>query len=423
MAALTCAAAFWPACAYLALGAAAALLALVAADVGLGPRAQDVTVSRKPLGHLALGCPAVIGYTIANRSGTALRYSIVDTPVDFVQLRGETHCGRVGANRRKDEELSVTPIERGLADFGPIYVTLENRIGLLRRRRVYPAADCARVFPDLSLVERYGMLARSGRLLEAGFRKLRLRGGGGEFDSLREWTPDDAFGSVDWKATARRAKLMVATYDVERSQTVLLVLDAGRLMMPRIGPQRKFDYALTAALSVAALAGQADDKVGLTAFAAKIVEHVPPRSGARHASALVRRMYGLQPRFEEADYAGAFNFLRRSQAKRSLVVFFSDMFDPVAAATILAHAGLLARRHLVMCVLLNDEAIDDALSQEPRSALEAYRAGVAAGLQAERAKAVAMLNQRGILVVDVPASRLTMALINAYVDVKSRGLL
>jgi uncharacterized protein (DUF58 family) len=131
---------------------------------------------------------------------------------------------------------------------------VENSIGLIRRRWIVGGDTIARVFPDLSAVERYGTLARRGRLIEAGFRKLRLRGGGGEFDSLREYMPDDEFRAIDWKATARRGKLMVAQYDVERSQNVMLVLDAGRLMTPRIGAQRKFDYAVTAALSVESIA-------------------------------------------------------------------------------------------------------------------------------------------------------------------------
>ncbi|MBC5824349.1 MAG: DUF58 domain-containing protein [Candidatus Eremiobacteraeota bacterium] len=423
LAALVCCAAFVPAFAYAAVVATCALAGFFAADIAIGPRRDDVTVTREPLGHLALRRPATLRYVVENRGRAAVYFGIIDTPVPELQFLDGQVSGWLPPSRRTVESMEVLPVERGLAELGTLYVRGENNIGLLRRRWAFPGACRTRVFPDLSAVERYGRLARHGRLMEAGFRKLRLRGGGGEFESLREWTPDDSFRSIDWKATARRVKLMVASYDVERSQNVMLVLDAGRLMMPRIGSQRKFDYALTAALSVATLAAGTDDRVGLTAFASAIVEHVAPRSGAGHASALVRRLYDLQPRFEEADYAGAFTFLQRVQRKRSLVVFFTDMFDPIASSTVLANAGLLAKRHLVMCVLLNDEAIDAALDQTPQSPRQAYRAGVAAALATERSRAAAVLAQRGIMVLDVPASRLTVSLINSYVDVKSRGLL
>jgi uncharacterized protein (DUF58 family) len=72
---------------------------------------------------------------------------------------------------------------------------------------------------------------------------------------------------------------------------------------------------------------------------------------------------------------------------------------------------------------MNDEAIENALAQEPAVPKDAYRAAVAAVLAAERRKTAAILTQRGIGVIDVPAAQLTVSLINAYVDVKSRNLL
>ncbi len=413
----------WPPLVLFGALAAVVLAGFVLFDVSAGPRRADVRVEREPLEHLALRSPGALRYAIENRSSLPLHYSLVDTPVDHLQMPEMALTGVVGAGRRVKVELPVTPLERGPAALGSLYLSAENPLGLVQRRWRYDAAQVAQVFPDLSAVERYGMLARRGRLVEAGFRKLRLRGGGGEFDSLREWQPDDEFRSIDWKATARRSKLMVAQYDIERSQTVMLALDAGRLMTPRIGGQRKFDYAITAALSVASIASLADDKVGLMAFAGDIREHIAPRSGSRHVAGLVRRIYDLQPRFEESDYAGAFTYLRRRQPKRSLVIFFTDMFDPVASANVLSNVAVLSPRHLVICVLMNDEAIEDALGDVPHTANDAYRASVAATLGAERRKAAALLRQRGIGVIDVPAADLTVSLINAYVDVKARNLI
>ncbi len=399
------------------------LVGFAVADAIIGPSRRDVTVSRLPVEHLALRSPAALRYAVMNRGATPATFEIVDTPVETLDFPEEpVHCV-VGARRQTIVELSVTPRERGEDELGDLYVAAVNGIGLLRRRWIVPAALEIRVFPDLSAVERYGELARRGRLVDAGFRMMRLRGPGGEFDSLREFGPNDEFRSINWKATARRGKLMAAQYDIERSQTVMVVLDAGRLMMPRIGLQRKFDYAVTAALSVAAVAGFADDKVGLMAFAGNILEHVAPRSGSHHAAALTQAVFDLQPRFEESDYAGAFSYLRARQPKRSLIIFFTDMFDPVASATVLANVAVLAPRHLVVCVLMNDEAVEAALALEPASAIDAYRAGVAATLRTERRKAAAVLTQRGVAVIDVPAARLTTSLINAYVDVKARSLL
>jgi uncharacterized protein (DUF58 family) len=423
VAVLFAAGAFSPAFAFVSIVGAAALAGFVIADALIGPRASDVTIAREPLDHLALRSPATLRYSIANRSRTPIRYWLVDTPIDLMRWPESAAEGSVGAGKRAIARIDAMPVERGEATLGALYVGAENPIGLIRRRWLVDARAVARVFPDLSAVERYGTLARRGRLIEAGFRKLRLRGGGGEFDSLREYMPDDEFRAINWKATARRGKLMVAQYDVERSQNVVLVLDAGRLMTPRIGTQRKFDFAVTAALSVASIASLADDKVGLLAFAGDVIEHIAPRSGARHVNGLTQRIYDLQPRFEESDYERAFAYLRRRQPKRSLVIVFTDMFDPVASATVLANMSVLSQRHLVVCVLMNDEAIEAAVTAEPHTPHDAYRASVAADLLAERRKAAAVLRQRGVSVIDVPAAALTVSMINAYVEIKSRALL
>ena len=216
---------------------------------------------------------------------------------------------------------------------------------------------------------------------------------------------------------------MVAQYEVERSQQVIVALDCGRLMTPRIGPQRKFDHALTAALSVAHVAQAADDNVGLVAFAAGPLLSIAPRCGAAHVGALARAACDLQPRLKEPDYETTFAALKQRYAKRSLIVLFTDMFDPVASSAVLAGLATLVPRHLVMCVLMNDAAIAQALAEPPASPRAAYRASVAMTLADERERAIAVLRSRGILVVDVPAPALTVALFDAYLDVKARGLL
>jgi uncharacterized protein (DUF58 family) len=115
--------------------------------------------------------------------------------------------------------------------------------------------------------------------------------------------------------------------------------------------------------------------------------------------------------------------LRRTYRKRSLIVVFTDLFDPVASGSVLAALGLLVRRHLVLVALMNDAALVDALAAEPRDVATAYRAALATSLSAERERAVAGLRARGMLVVDVPARDLRVATLDAYLEVKTRGLL
>lgn len=392
-------------------------------DLLAGPRGADVAVERDPSGHLALRVSTQLTYTVENRSRRWIAVGIVEAPVRTVRFLQDEAVADIPPRSRATFVRPILPVSRGSDSFGGLYVWFENRLGLLRRRMRVEAAQTFRVFPDLSAVERYGALHVRNRLIEAGLRKMRLRGVGTEFESLREWNDGDAFRTIDWKATARRGKLMVAQHEIERSQNVMLVLDCGRLMTPRIDHQRKLDYAVTAALSLAAIAGLASDRVGAVAFAGEILAATAPRSTRSSIARLTELLYDLEPRFEEANYSRAFGYLRSHLKKRSMVVFLTDVIDPLAQVALLAELGSLARRHLLVCVFMNDAAVSAALDREPRDVTLAYEAAVAVGLSEERRTAAAILARTGAVVIDVPARKLSTAVIDEYLRIKQRGLL
>jgi uncharacterized protein (DUF58 family) len=407
----------------LALVLAIALAIATIVDASLGPPRSALRITRTPPEHFALGVRADISYGIENRSNRPIRIGIIETPARTLRFENDELVADVPPQSRAKIARSVIPTSRGADELRALYVWYENPLGLIRRRVRIPAAQAIRVFPDLAAVERYGKLHLRNRVIEAGLRRMKLRGTGTEFESLREWSDGDAFRTIDWKATARRGKLMVAQHEVERSQNVMLLLDCGRLMTPRIDTGRKLDYAVTAALSLATIAGLASDRVGLVAFAHDILTASAPRSTRSSIARLADTLYGLEPRFEESNYARAFAYLRHHLHKRSLIVFLTDVIDPLAQATVIAEVGSLAKHHLLICVFMNDAAVSAALAQEPHTVSDAYRANVAVGLANERRLAKAMLERAGVIVIDVPAKKLTTSLIDEYLRVKRRGLL
>ena len=401
---------------------AAALVAGTLADAFTGAAGAKLEIERETPEPFALRAPAVLRYRIGNRSDAALRLNLIESDCRILRYAQDEITAVVPPHSQVSVARAVTPVARGADALGTIYVTAQNQFGFLSRRLRLDAPQAIRVYPDLSAVERYGALHVRNRLIEAGLRRMRLRGTGTELENLRDWAPGDPFRSIEWKATARRGRLMVAEYEVERTQNVMIVLDAGRLMTPRVDEQRKFDYAITAALSVASIAALASDKIGLVAFAGEILRAQAPRSG-RSISAIAAQVHDLEPRFEESDYARAFAYVRSHVRKRSLIVFFTDIVDPVAQSSVLAQIGVLAKRHLVICVFMNDRAIDRALEVTPQTSADVYAAAVALELRDERRSAAAILQRLGVQVIDVPARELTTALIDRYLLVKQRGLL
>jgi uncharacterized protein (DUF58 family) len=398
-----------------------AFVALVAYDAALLRGPLDIVRIVPP--RFALARSDALGYEITNRATSERRVAIVEAPAERLAIDLEEARAIVPPRSRARVTLGVVPRERGRTALRSYHARVSSALGIVELRRAFPAPYPLRVMPDLSALDRSGDLVARTKLIDAGLRRLRRRGVGGEFASLREYTTDDAFRSIDWKASARRGKPMVAQYEVERAQQIVVAIDAGRLMSPRLGDRRKLDYAVSAALAIAAIARLAADRVGVVAFAGTVLARVAPGNGTQHSAQLTDVLSDVEPRFEEADYERAFLEIERTLRRRSLVVLFTDLFDPVASSAVLAAAKLLTTRHLVLVVLMNDAAIAEALRRTPQDAEDAYRAAVAARLADERAHAVASLRNRGILVVDVPAAELTVALLDAYVDIKTRGLL
>ena len=187
----------------------------------------------------------------------------------------------------------LRPTQRGDYEFGDIYLRVRGRLGMVHRLVRVPAARQVKVYPNMRETARFDLLARRGRLQQAGIRKARLQGAGREFESLREYQPDDELRRIDWKATARRGELISRQYEVERSQNVMLVLDVGRTMLAEVDGIQKLDYAINAALMLAYVATQSDDKVGLLVFADTVQTYLAaqerPRAGLRHSGSPAQR--------------------------------------------------------------------------------------------------------------------------------------
>ncbi|MCS7300810.1 MAG: DUF58 domain-containing protein [Fimbriimonadales bacterium] len=315
----------------------------------------------------------------------------------------------------------LTPRYRGEARFEDVFLRVEGRFGLTARDYRLPAREIAPVYPNLLQLREYDLLRHRGRLQQMGFRQLRLRGQGSEFESLREYTPDDEFRKIDWKATARRGKPIVRDYQTERSQHVILVLDAGRNMLAEVEGKRKFDAVLNAALMLAYVAVQMDDKVGALVFADEIDLFSPPQRGKAQIGRLVDALHAAQPRMVESDYLYATTYLARRWRKRSLIAIFTDLIDPDASRMVLHALGALRRQHLCVAITVSDSRLHALSQQMPREPVDLYRRAVATQVLADRLAATRTLERMGIHCIDAEPETLTANLVNYYLQVKARG--
>src|SRR5262249_57975729 len=135
------------------------------------------------------------------------------------------------------------------------------------------------VYPDLPAARRLASAVRAGKFRDEGLRRRGPLGLGTEFESVRDYSPDDDIRQMNWRATARLERPMSNQYRIERDRDVVCVIDCGRLMAAPFADRTRLDAALDAAVAVAAGADVLGGRCGGIAFAGEVFRSPPPRRG------------------------------------------------------------------------------------------------------------------------------------------------
>jgi uncharacterized protein (DUF58 family) len=289
----------------------------------------------------------------------------------------------------------------------------------LRQFKVSVENNNIRVYPNILEIRKYQLLAQQGHLIEAGIKPSRMVGLGTDFESLRDYQVDDEYRRINWGATARRGRLISNQYEVDKSQNILLVLDAGRLMSGAVNSLAKLDHAINASLLLGYVGVNRDDKVGLVAFADRVKLYIPPGKGKPQLQKILASLYNLQPEVVESDYQAACQYISFKNRKRSLICIFTDLIDEQASQALITYVSSLTKNHLVMCITMLDPSLVRQARKIPVHSSEVYEKGVARAVLRNREKAMTMLKNRGVVVVSVPPEELSIAIINKYLELKS----
>lgn len=419
--------AFAPALAWLAIGYTLAVGALVVADYAVTARPHQLEVERINDTKLSLGAENLITLLLANRSARPLRLQVRDEYPHQFESDAVLLAGTAAPYDIFEARYHLRPLARGDYQFGDVNVRYQSTLQTFVRQARYPAAAPVKVYPNVLDVRKYDLLARKGLLFELGLRAARIYGQGSEFERLREYNTDDEFRRIDWKATARRGKPIAAEFETERSQYIVSAIDTGRLMRPPVADESagpglaKLDYAINTALLLSYVATLKGDHVGLLTFADDVRTYLAPRRGKGQFYRMLEALYNVQFEPVEADYARALAYLGLKHKRRSLVVVFTDLVTLDAARPLIAHMARLAQRHLPLCVVISDPNVSRLASQPPASSGAVYERAVAEMLIDERRIVLDTLNRSGVLTLDVPADKLTVSVINKYLELKGRG--
>lgn len=434
----------------------ALVLLLAIWDTAMLPAPQTITVERRFENSPVLGEATTVTLEITQESNQILDMRVTDALHPHVDRMPETR--RVVAYPRDAARITITciPIARGDVELGKVFLRYRGALRLVERWATVNLEQAVRVYPPMERSpENSSLYLLRIRQIALQKRKLRLRGTGREFESLREYQAGDEIRNVSWPATARRGKVITRQFTTERSQQVWIVLDAGRLsrttfeLRGQVGPHpqirtwcardlstrdltddghfvvtvTQLDQASGAAVGLAEAVMQAGDKAALMVYGRAVQQQLMPASGAAHLRQFVDSLSHIRAENAEANHLAAAARLKSLQRRRGLILWITELADSARRPEVVDAVVNLSRLHLVLLVLLTHPELDALAKREPQNVEDMFVATAAAEVLERRRSIVAALRAQGVMVVETTSDAVKSDAINEYLEVKARGIL
>ena len=399
------------------------LVAAWATDLLALPKAREISIRRGWNAPLSLSVTSQATITAINNSNSTLHIHILDAlPSALCSAPPELEI-LIQPYNETEGKYSVHPRRRGAAIASQVYLRYEGPFRIAQRWAAVDLRQTVTVYPNLLEAKRHAVYLVRSRQTAFEKRFSRIRGAGRAFESLREYQDGDDFGDICWTATARRGKLVTRLYELEKSQTIWIVLDTGRLMRARVTSLSKLDHAVNAALALCQVALFTGDRVGLLAYARNVRQRIPALRGSSHLRQFVEALSVVHEDQWEADHLRAATQLMRDQKRRSLIVWITDLAETAMTPEVIEAASKLLPRHMVLFVVIGQPDLRTAASRRPANASEMYQVTAAQEAIHRRELLLSRLRERGALAVEAESGELAPLLVNSYLTIKQKNQL
>lgn len=383
---------------------------------------QNLLLRRELPERMSNGDDNQIFIYIKNQYYIPVRITIIDELPSQFQIRDFEMKLMLGSQEEKKLEYLLKPLERGEYEFGNTNAYVSTYFGLLNRRFIYgDTSTLVKVYPSFLKMRKYELLAISNRLTEVGVKRIRRIGTHSEFDQIKDYVKGDNYRTINWKATAKRAKLMVNHYQEERRQQVFNIIDMGRVMKMPFEGMSLLDYAINSSLIISNTAVSKHDKAGLVTFNKSIETFLPAERKNRTILKILEALYNQETLFYESDYELLTAFIKRHITHRSLLILYTNFESLSSLQRQLFYLKKLASNHLLLMVIFENTEIKQFLSKSAESMQEIYIKTIAEKFVHDKRLIVKELNKHGILALLTKPESLSTNLINKYLELKNMG--
>lgn len=329
----------------------------------------------------------------------------------------------LAVGEKKSLVYFLRPVKRGEYSFGAVNVLVTSPLALVSRRFKFDQDKMVPVYPSYIQMRKYELLAISQNLQNTGIKKIRRIGHNQEFELIKDYVSGDDFRTVNWKATARRSKLMVNQYQDERSQQMYSLIDKSRVMQMPFEGLSLLDYAINASLVISNIAIKKSDKAGLVTFQAKVNTLLPAAKRNNQMSIIQENLYRQKTAFVESDYSALYVSLRKALSQRSLLLLFTNFESVFSLQRQLPFLISLAKQHLLVVIFFENTELAKLIDEPTSDLRQVYHQTIAERLAYEKKLIVKELQKHGIQSILTPPQKLTINTINKYLELKARNLI
>jgi len=380
-------------------------------------------IERETPAVLSLGDDNTISLRVTNKSGIKLHVEVIDELPEQFQLRNFSRHLNLAAGQSHTEKYFVRPTSRGEYVFGWTHAFITSRIGLAKRRISNDQQAVLPVYPSIIQMKKYEIKTFARTATEYGVKKVRRVGHSYEFEHIKQYVRGDDYRSINWRATSRRAHLMVNQYEDEKSQQVYCLIDKSRVMHMPFHGLSLFDYAVNTALVISNIVLGKQDKAGLITFAENTKAIVKADRSKAQLKKILETLYKEKEGAVEANYESLYMTVQKYINGRCLLFLFTNFESTYALHRVLPQLRKLNDKHLLVVVFFENDEITKQTSSAVETLDDIYTQATAEHYTLTKIQLVQELKQFGIMAILTKPEQLTVSSINKYLEIKSRGLI
>jgi len=363
-----------------------------------------------------------IKISIKNHYSFSILVKIIDEiPFQF-QVRDFKILKSIKASAQEEMGYDLRPTERGEYYFGNLNVYVSSPLKLISRRFTFDKDQMVPTYPSFIQLKKYDLFAFSNNH-QYGIKKIRRIGHTMEFEQIKEYVQGDDLRTLNWKATAKKNSLMVNQFQDEKSQSVYLAIDKGRVMQMPFNGLSLLDYAINSTLVLSNVILKKQDKAGIFSFSKKVENRVFAEKRGSQMQKILETLYNVKTDFFESDYSRLYVDIKKNINQRSLIILYTNFETMDGLNRQLPYLKGIAKSHLLVVIFFSNTELNEIINKKTDTIQEVYDKVIAEKFMFEKRLIANELKKYGIHSILTQPKNLTLDAINKYLEIKSRGIL